>query len=177
VRENEVVVRDLKSRNGTFVNNEPVKTDADTIVLNGDVLRVGPIEFEVVVDQARAKNPIVKDIKDVAMRTAGGKPGKVNPAAATQDLSDVDRWLQDEDEKEVSKLKSEPETRQFRLDDTSHTGIVATGEPAADPNQETKVEEPIKKKEPGKLPPRAAVKGNNSREAAADMLKKLFNRR
>jgi len=176
VRENEVVVRDLKSRNGTFVNNEAVKTDADTIILNGDILRVGPIEFEVSVDQARAKKPVVKGIKDVALRTAGGKPGEVSPNSATQDLSDVDRWLSDEDDKETSKLKSEPETRQFRLDDTSHSGIVATGEVPVDPNQETKVEE-SKKKEPGKLPPRSAVTGSNSREAAADMLKKLFNRR
>ncbi len=80
------------------------------------------------------------------------KPGEAFSEFATQDLSDVDRWLSDEDDKETSKLKSEPETRQFRLDDTSHSGIVATGEVPVDPNQETKVEE-SKKKEPGKLPP------------------------
>ena len=36
--ENEVIVRDLKSRNGTFVNEEKV-TDV-AVLLNGDILRV-----------------------------------------------------------------------------------------------------------------------------------------
>jgi hypothetical protein len=33
------------------------------------------------------------------------------------------------------------------------------------------------KKAPGKLPPRPTTQSKDSREAAADMLKKLFNRR
>jgi hypothetical protein len=33
------------------------------------------------------------------------------------------------------------------------------------------------KKPPGKLPPRPSVQTVNSREAAADVLKKFFNRR
>ena len=38
-------------------------------------------------------------------------------------------------------------------------------------------EEKKKKKEPGKLPPRPQFSAKNSRDAAADTLKKFFNRR
>jgi pSer/pThr/pTyr-binding forkhead associated (FHA) protein len=188
-RGQEVLVHDLQSRNGTFVNNEPVKQE--TVLLNGDVLRVGPVEFDVAIEQTnvKTKRPVVKDIKDAALRTAGAKSAGTATVAPGDDLSDVHRWLEEEDTKEIQKLRSEPETRQFRLDDTSHTGIVAG---TADANQETKVvddksaadakakkdkEEEAKKKEPAKLPMKAAPSTANSREAAADMLKKFFNRR
>ncbi|MFO0884621.1 MAG: FHA domain-containing protein [Pirellulales bacterium] len=43
--ESEVAVRDLGSRNGTFVNDERINEEA--VLLQGDILRVGPLEFEV----------------------------------------------------------------------------------------------------------------------------------
>ena len=63
--DNEVVVRDLKSLNGTYVNGEKV---ADAAVLRcGDQLRIGPLVFEVVIESAEANRP-----KEVAAGTAGG---------------------------------------------------------------------------------------------------------
>jgi hypothetical protein len=50
-----VQVRDLKSRNGTFVNGERV---AGTVrIANGDVLSVGPLRFELQVD---ANSPLMR---------------------------------------------------------------------------------------------------------------------
>jgi len=62
--ENEVVVRDLKSRNGTFVNDDKVADEA--VLLNGDILRVGHLQFEMVIEQsvAKTKRPKVADIKE-----------------------------------------------------------------------------------------------------------------
>src|SRR5256886_1024869 len=73
--ENEVIVRDLKSRNGTFVNDEPVADEA--VLLNGDMLRVGPLQFEMVIEQsvAKAKRPKIADIKEAVARTAEGSAG------------------------------------------------------------------------------------------------------
>ena len=168
--ENEVVVRDLKSRNGTFVNGEKVSEEA--VLLSGDQLRIGPLSFEVVIETIKAKRPVVHDIKDVAARTA--EEGESN---LTTELDNIDQWLSEADTDEKTKRQSDPETRQFRLDDTSAPGSEVKPITA---DQDTKTIDPPKrpdKKRPGKLPPRPSDSSKDSREAAADMLKKFFNRR
>jgi pSer/pThr/pTyr-binding forkhead associated (FHA) protein len=176
----EVTVRDLNSRNGTHVNGE--KITGDTVLLNGDIVKVGPLEFEMLIEHtaARIKKPKVSDIKEAATRIV-----QTNQSSSSQDLSDVTAWLEEAD------VKARTETRQFRVDDTS-TGTVAdlvadsskaAADAAAAKEQETKelkAEDTSKrpeKKPPGKLPPRDVVQAKDSREAASDMLKKLFNRR
>jgi len=172
--ENEVVVRDLNSRNGTFVNDERVASEA--VLLNGDVLRVGTKQFEMVIEQSvsKPKRPKVADIKEAVARTAevGGGGG------SSSDINDVSQWLDEADTQEKSRRTTDPETRQFRLDDTV-SPVTAAGAPAKAGDTKTVVA-PLKKpekKEPGKLPPRPTTTKADSREAAADMLKKFFNRR
>lgn len=167
--ENDVTVKDLGSRNGTFVNGEQVTQEA--VLLDGDHLRVGPLEFQVIVEQtvARPKRPKVAGIKEVAARTAGGAD-----ATATAELGEVADWLDEAEQVEKEKRVADPETRQFHLDETSHNL------PKPEPGDETKPLDGGKrpdKKAPGKLPPRPSTSGKDSREAAADMLKKFFNRR
>ena len=108
IKDNEVTVRDLGSRNGTFVNDQRVKEEA--VVLSNDVIRVGQIAFKVVIEETamKPKKPVVKDVLDAAKRTIGSSSG------STQDLSDVHRWLEEEDTKEKARRIAEPETRQFR---------------------------------------------------------------
>jgi len=173
--ENEVVVRDLNSRNGTFVNEERVAGEA--VLLHGDILRVGTKQFEMLIEQSasKAKRPKVADIKEAVARTAevGGGGG------STSDLEDVTSWLDEADSQEKSRRTTDPETRQFRLDDTVSPVTAAAAAPAKSGDTKT-VSVPLKKpekKEPGKLPPRPTTSKADSREAAADMLKKFFNRR
>lgn len=193
--ESEVIVRDLKSRNGTFVNGEQVENEA--VLLTGDILRVGPIEFEALIEQkaSKPKQTAVKDIKEAVVRTAaGGTEGSA-------DAGDVSQWLTDADEEERQKRMATPETRQFRIDDTAQRiqlgGAAAApeaGDLATTPDAKPESSEDTKigpsateqtkamptrpeKKPPGKLPARPAIQTNNSREAAADVLKKFFNRR
>ncbi|QDU27849.1 Glycogen accumulation regulator GarA [Anatilimnocola aggregata] len=175
--DSEVIVRDLNSRNGTYVNGE--KISGDTVLLNGDTVKVGPLEFEMMIEHtaARIKRPKVSDIKEAATRMV-----QTNASASSQDLSDVTAWLDEAD------VKARTETRQFRVDDTA-TGTIAdvmgeagAAQVKAEASRETaevKVDESKRsdKKPPGKLPPRQAEKAKDSREAASDMLKKLFNRR
>jgi predicted component of type VI protein secretion system len=171
--ENEVVVRDLKSRNGTFVNEEKVADEA--VLLSGDVLRVGPLQFEMLIEQsvAKTKRPKVVDIKEAVARTAEGKG-----ANSTSDLDDVTQWLDEGDTQEKSRRTTDPETRQFRLDDTLAPGEVPAAAQAAETSTVTSApQRPDKKAAPGKLPPRPSTQKADSREAAADMLKKFFNRR
>ena len=175
--DSEVTGRDLNSRNGTYVNGE--KITGDTVLLNGDVVKVGPLEFEMLIEHtaARIKKPKVSDIKDAATRIV-----QTNQSSSSQDLSDVTAWLEEAD------VKARTETRQFRVDDTA-TGtvadIVGESEKAAEAKKEETKEIKAEdagtkrpdKKPPGKLPPREVVQAKDSREAASDMLKKLFNRR
>lgn len=169
--ENEVVVRDLKSRNGTFVNGEKVSEEA--VLLSGDQLRIGPLAFEVMIETAKAKRPMVHDIKDVAARTAEG--GESN---LTTELDNIDQWLSEADVEDMAKRQSDPETRQFRLDDTSApAGGEAKPITAEGDTKSLDVSKKPAKKAPGKLPPRPSADAKDSREAASDMLKKFFNRR
>ena len=175
--DHEVAVRDLNSRNGTYVNGERIAED--TVLLTGDLLKVGPLEFELIVEQtaAKIKRTKVTDVKEAAARTAEG-----SSVSATTELGDVGQWLEEAEETE-KKRRPDAETRLFQLDDTTPGGQNAPGEVPGDATQasaETKAIPPeaSKKKEgPGKLPPRPQTQSKDSREAAADMLKKFFNRR
>jgi len=169
--ENEVIVRDLKSRNGTFVNDERVTDEA--VLLSGDILRVGPLEFELLIEQTpgKAKRPKVTDIKEAVARTAGG-----SGIGSTSDLDDVTRWLEEGDTEEKSRRVS-PETRQFRLDETITPDDDETPAKASDTKTLPGELKRPEKKLPGKLPPRPSTNKADSREAAADMLKRFFNRR
>ena len=174
----EVVVRDLNSRNGTFVNGERV--GEESVLLSGDQLRVGPLEFEMVIEQtaARAKRPKVSDIKEAVARTAEG-----GTSSATSDLGEVTDWLSELDDADRERRTTDPETRQFRIDDTTDRGTVveakegATTDTKALPPDEAQPKKKEKKPPPGKLPPRPGAQTKDSREAASDMLKKFFNRR
>ncbi len=170
--ENEVVVRDLKSRNGTFVNEERVADEA--VLLNGDMLKVGPLQFEMIIEQSASKPKRTKiaDIKEAVARTA-----EVGAASnSTSDIDDISQWLEEGDTQEKSRRNTDPETRQFRLDDTVAPGTSADPAKPSDSTTVTAAKRPDKK-EPGKLPPRPSTSKADSREAAADMLKKFFNRR
>ncbi len=171
----EVIVRDMSSRNGTYVNGERVGEEA--VLLSGDVLRIGPLEFELAIEQtaAKIKRSKVSDIKEAVARTAeGGSP------SATSELGDISDWLDEGDDAAKQRKVLDPDTRQFRLDETSPEG--AEGVEIEQATTDTKSMQPDEakrpeKKAPGKLPPRAGKQSKDSRDAAADMLKKFFNRR
>lgn len=172
----EVIVRDMSSRNGTYVNGERVGEEA--VLLTGDVLRVGPLEFEAVIEQtaAKIKRSKVSDIKEAVARTAEGGSSSV-----TSELGDISDWLDEGDDAARQRKVLDPDTRQFRLDETSGAEGAEEGQ-AEQATTDTKTMQPEdakrpEKKAPGKLPPRPGKQSKDSRDAAADMLKKFFNRR
>jgi hypothetical protein len=154
------------------VNEERVAEEA--VLLHGDILRVGPLQFEMLIEQSPAKNkrPKVTDIKEAVARTAEGSG--VN---STSDLDDVTQWLDEGDTQERSRRTSDPETRQFRIDESGEAEETKADAKASDTKTLTPDSRRPEKKSPGKLPPRPATQKADSREAAADMLKKFFNRR
>lgn len=180
-------IRDLKSRNGTVVNGE--KIVGDYVLKMGDQVKVGPLEFEVLIDHSLGgtKKPKVADVKDAAARVTE----KVNEENKIEE--DITSWLEEADEEERSKRIHSPQTRQFRLDTGDQQVAAAAtteapGETKAAPTHDTgkaaaaaadtkAADKKKEKKEFGKLPKISKEGTATSRDAAADMLKKFFNRR
>jgi pSer/pThr/pTyr-binding forkhead associated (FHA) protein len=176
----EVIVRDLNSRNGTLVNDE--RTKGDTPLLSGDILRVGPLEFEIILEvEAKVNNPAVNQIKNVLEKAAAHDPGS---NGTTVELTNkVDKWMNEAD----VKSKGTPETRQFKFEETdgvlngisldAKDGSKTQEELKAELEKKKKEEEDKKKKPPGKLPPIVPQQqSKNSRDAAGDFLKRMFGK-
>jgi len=185
IESNQILITDLKSKNGTLVNGQPIE---GTLVLQpGDEIQVGPLEFQLVVDHVLGgvKRPVVQDVKEAAARTA----------AANSDELDITKWLEEDADTDASNAVATPETRQFRLEDTSSLALdtqigrdkaeeVADDDAAAAAEEEDEDKKSSRwrrahkeHKEPGKLPKKTRITAKDSREAAADMLKRFFNRR
>ncbi len=173
-KEGRLLVLDLKSRNGTFVNEKQLVPEKAKVLKHGDRLRVGQIEFEVSIEVGigGAKRSEVKDVKDAAERVA---------AAANSDSKfeevNISSWLEEADQIDRPGKVASEETRQFVLDDTSHMDMTISNE-----NTETKLEPTskpeINKKGPVKMP--KIVKGPataNTRDAASETLKRYFGGR
>lgn len=77
-RNNETLeIRDLDSRNGTFLNGEPI--NGETTVKAGDYLRVGPLTFQFQIDGQPQKTAPPQDNGEKAA------PGQPIPAADEDD--------------------------------------------------------------------------------------------
>lgn len=199
VEEGFCAIRDLASRNGTFVNGEQVVGQRE--LHNGDQLKVAHLEFEVqltsrVGGKSRSK---VKSVKEAAQRTAASKP----PAqSADEDISD---WLSDGDdtsethELDLVETKMPPHetpepgpTRETIFLKAASEETIASEAPTEEPkNAQPPAPEEMapKKATPGAAAAKRLFGGGakpggqsqsghkDSREAAADALKKFFTNR
>lgn len=157
-----VAVRDLGSRNGTFVNDEQVAGERELHA--GDKLRVGPLHFEVVIVEVPAakKRPKVTSVKDAASRTASGSP-------ASQGDEDVSQWLSDDTSPEMQ------ETREIEASDTEEINLRTTVMlPPADVDPVPEPSKDAHGSQAAKPPKNASA---DSGKAAADVLRKFFQRR
>ena len=185
VRDGQLQIRDLKSKNGTFVNGDRIKEDR--VLKDRDKVNFGPLAFEVLIDHSLGgeKKPKVTSIKEAAVRTsaAGGETVQLNDG-------DVSNWLEEADEAARERRLSDPDTRQLKLDETDQVTLQKTLEERArqraleqqrlqeeEETQEVESPDGKRKKGPAKLPQRPNAAPQNSRDAAAEMLKKFFNKR
>jgi len=171
VSDGQVVVEDLGSRNGTFVNGEQLS--GEHIARSGDTIRIGRLQFELVMDPARsAKKAKITNVVEAAARTA---------TAPKQGIEDsITDWLETDNE---PPSQSRTETVQFSMEETqtifqSSTPVKeqSSGEIIVDQTEQDSTE--LKKeKGKGKLPPIPKAMHENSKVAADEALRKFFNRR
>ncbi len=173
VGDGSVVINDLESRNGTFVNGKQL-TESH-VSKSGDSLRIGRLQFEVVIDpvKASAKKPKVENVVEAAARTANNKKPSLEDSI-TDWLSDTD---DDPSTNERASIAS-AETIQLNLEETSVFGtskrVPKSEEEPVDEEDSTGKK---KKKGPKKLPPMPKHQHESSTTAADDVLRKFFNRR
>ncbi len=129
-------VRDLKSRNGTYLNDERIEQEA--LLKPGDELKVGPLKFRVesadaassaeAAEAPRADRPPVNHVAKAAQNTAGK-----GEKTATED--DISRWLLGvADAGAEASLK---ETRTISMQETTALGKVKTTQPDESGEMET----------------------------------------
>lgn len=83
-----ITVRDLKSRNGTLVNGQPIE---EAQVKAGDVLKIGPVEFVIQVEGVPASFEKYLPKKTAAQKAASAQPVKDEDFdAAMEGLADAD---------------------------------------------------------------------------------------
>lgn len=197
LKDGKVEIEDLGSRNGSFVNDEQLTGVHQAS--SGDRLRIGKLNFEVLIDPTLAgnKKPKVKDVADAAARTAE-KP-KQEQKDEEQFANSINDWLSEPDDRPLDGSIGNSETVQFSAEDIEallggETDVLnrskkndekseddsASVESSADDSEEDESgdeKKKKKKKEYGKLPPRPKFSHDNSTSAAGDVLKKFFNRR
>lgn len=168
----EVAVHDLNTASGTFVNDRKVM--GRQVLANGDLLRVGRLEFEVVLAAAVDAS---HEMFNGRWRGSPATPAAAGPPKnAVERLDgDITDMLERADEHERQERLSNPETMRF---DTTQVGNLTT--PEAEPEEEAETKDSVlpKRQPPQKLPerpkPEPLVSGNDPTTAAQDMLKKMF---
>lgn len=179
-----VAVRDFGSKNGTYVNGERVRTEQT--LKPGDVLKVGDLELEVHIDSpvGGKKRPKVHSVQEAALRTAESALTQ-RPALDAEQL-DLGELVGDETRRAVA----ESETKVLgpfapELGGPASPPAAAPETPPVKP-QESKKEVPPEEGEDDKHAKTVETRAGwrvtrkptsvSSREAAAEMLKKLFQR-
>jgi pSer/pThr/pTyr-binding forkhead associated (FHA) protein len=142
-----VTVRDLGSRNGTFVNDERIEKEVPLTV--GDELRVGPLKFRIAAmssappaePKSAAPVPAPKSLKKAPVKDVAAAVQRTIDKAeegATED--DVSRWLLGiADPKSEDTLK---ETRTMRLEETTVNRRTVGDTPAVEEAASEESDEP-----------------------------------
>lgn len=156
IEEGSVTIRDLNSRNGTFVNQQRI--EGPRKLHSGDRVKIGPLEFEVRLDVpiGGKKKPKVQSIQEAAVRAA------TEDGAPKED--EITDWLEDGDD------QAEPTGGETAVGAGSATTVASPQQPIPAPQIDPAIAARyFGGKEEDK--PKAA----SSREAAAEVLKKFFH--
>ncbi len=189
VADSYAAVRDLGSKNGTMLNGEVIH-NSESPLKSGDTLRIGPLEFRVVLNAGLTgkKLPAVQNVREAVARSSQG---------ISNSADDIASWLMDGPA--LPTKAAATDTQQMRLSDTEeidlkggeaasskttviHIPALQVGDASAPGIDQSPsgVKRDIvggPKKLPSKLPPAGAPSAANTRQAAADMIDRLRKRK
>ena len=114
LNQNQVLLRDLGSKNGSYVNGDRV--EGERVLKSGDNLKFGPLEFQIVIDVGipnGEKRPRVANVKEAAART-------FDSSVVDEDVS---AWLEELDEIDKVRKAADPDVRQFKPEASEGTTI------------------------------------------------------
>jgi pSer/pThr/pTyr-binding forkhead associated (FHA) protein len=143
------VIRDLASESGTFVNGE--RLEKSRRLGRGDSLRLGRLEFEVVIEEPVPPPP----------------PKREDPVGDR-----ISEMLVEADNEARAQRLEDPARRSFEI--SAQSSAPVTTEPVADVKKKAVV--PPQRKPPMKLPPPPRVVADSTVEAAEEVLKKFFEK-
>jgi predicted component of type VI protein secretion system len=179
-KDGRVFLADLKSRNGTFVNDVRLEPEKAKHLKTGDRIRIGQLDFQIFIEVGigGAKKPEVRSVQEAASRVA--ETGTASLSESKKDPFDVDSWLSEPDTLDRSRFtNTSPETTLMSAEDTNRIRLDAASEAEASKDRFDNRSEAAKsslKKPPMKLPKMAsqAPSTKNSKDAASNALKKYF---
>ncbi len=179
LKDGRVLLLDLKSRNGTFVNEKQLSPDKAKILKSGDRLRCGQLEFEVLIEVsiANTKQPEVQSVKEAA-----GRMTEQSNLDSRESL-DISSWLAEADQidRSLPVVDKEIETRQITMEDATRVegstlNEIKNAASSTEPEQD-KAKRP-ERRAPIKLPKQTtAPLTGNTKDAATETLKKYFGGR
>lgn len=197
IKDSVVYIRDLKSRNGTFINGERLEGKKE--LKYGDVLKIGKIKFQIVIEHGvgGVKKEEVKSPQEAAARAAKSE----EPLSKEDQAGDsISSWLEEADEIDREKGLNDPDSRHYKTEETERVAMpkeITDTISLSMADEDTKVEPKPKelgaesegdeesndsngkpkKQEPGKLPMLPGMQAKDSQDAASRALKDFFNRR
>ena len=185
VREGRVLVHDLRSRSGTYVNGRQVQMDCE--LKSGDELRLGPLVVQIQIDQERTVPPAATVIGASAPTVAH----RSEPSIPLED-STIAEWIDQADAIAQARRVGDPGTRRLELKPTNRPEVTGSeGQSEASPEtsgaqRQTAASSAVEyrvatlrdhNRTPGKLPTPAETGSKDSSDAAAKMLRRYFHGR
>ena len=169
VEEHRVVLQDFGSKNGSYVNGRRV--EGSWVLESGDILQIGPLQFEVLLEAVTpTRRPVIKSVKEAAARAA--------EATTDREEEDVFQWL--EGPEDPASLTRDMDSRVFKLQETQQLDPEEiTTQSDSDSGIRDAVDSTHKKatRIPDEKKKTSRRVGDDSREAAAETLRRFFNRR
>lgn len=174
-KDGKILLVDLKSRNGTLVNDKRLEPAKGKILKDGDHIRIGNLEFVAVIESKSGS--IAPNAPKLTDENARDKSESVAESVSEikSDEFDVSVWLEEADQ--IVRRGAESDSRQFHVNATvsEETILEASASVETQPDIDKPTTPPAKGK-PGKLPPMPTKPGaTNSKDAASETLRKFFS--
>lgn len=179
IKDERIVIQDLNSRNGTFVNGKLLPVDRARVLKSGDVVKIGKLEFQAVFESdSREQDRLQEQAAERQYAEVSATPssdGKSDGEADSrfEDI-DISDWLGE------SGPPSRPREKPVETETTKlNSDAAAQHVEQALADAEKKKSDPRLDKKPGKLPQHLKPGGgaDSSTDAANDALRRFFGRK